>query len=204
MTFESFVVSAGSADAFSAAVAVAQGRADAPARLFLVGPTGAGKSHLLGAIEREMLRRRPEANVLRDTSHAISRRLTSALRNDSAWAIERSFAALDALLIDDFREPPATTEWFMGRIEKLSGVAVVVATDVLPPQLPAGAVVVRLGYPDERARVEIARREAARRRLMISEATLRQMAFRCSGNPRELQSAIARLAAEAAILRYAS
>ncbi|HMC71440.1 MAG TPA: DnaA/Hda family protein, partial [Mycobacteriales bacterium] len=64
-TFDTFVVSAATKDAWSAAVAVANDRERAHNPLLLFGRTGSGKSHLLHAVEHAMRLRRRDANILR-------------------------------------------------------------------------------------------------------------------------------------------
>lgn len=201
MTFETFVVSAASEAAFAAARAVAEERPDAPNPLFLVGPTGAGKSHLLMAIEAELLRRRPGVAGLRVSARTVADTYIAAIRSERIETFRRALVELDALLIDDFRLDPKVTEAIVTLVDDCSrhGVRVVIAADVLHCRIPDSAHIVQLGYPDVRVRLEIARLEAAKRRLVVPDAALRSLAQRGSGNPREVQSAVARLAAEAAL-----
>lgn len=61
-TFQSFIVSDASRAAFAAAQDLAECDSGA---LFLCGPTGSGKTHLLHAIANEIRRRRPDARRAR-------------------------------------------------------------------------------------------------------------------------------------------
>ena len=67
-TFERFVIGPGNRLAHGAALAVAEAPSEAYNPLFLHGPPGLGKTHLLAAI----------ANYLRDNAPALSVRYTTA------------------------------------------------------------------------------------------------------------------------------
>jgi chromosomal replication initiation ATPase DnaA len=62
-TFASFLVSDSSRTAFAAALAVSEHSDGAPNPLFICGPTGSGKSHLLQAIADRVRSLRPHARV---------------------------------------------------------------------------------------------------------------------------------------------
>jgi chromosomal replication initiator protein len=202
-TFETFVVSDASRAAFMAAVDVAEERFDGA--LFLHGPTGSGKSHLLRAIEHRMHGRRPEARIVRLATEQVIVSLLGAIRLDEFAAFRDSFHTIDALLLDDFPLWPGlenTRTEIVLRIEELLGrgaQAVVVCP--APPRgmrLPEQTTLVEVGYPDKPARLEIARRAAAARGLMLPDEALDALAARLT-TPRELQSAIACLALEAMV-----
>jgi chromosomal replication initiator protein len=203
-TFDSFVVSESSRLALAAVVAVAEQDEGAGDPLLIYGPIGSGKSHLLHAIAQRLRSRRPDTRILHLSAHAFASRFIDAIRLDELPLFRQSLAALNALLIDDLYVRPHTLKEIVRTAEELSrqGVRVVAASDVAPPQWPGSTA--KLGWPDEAARLEIARRIAAAHVIQIDEAALRPLARRTPGSPRKLQSAIARLAAESAVARYAS
>ncbi len=121
-------------------------------------------------------------------------------------SFRESSAAVDALLLDDL--PSATNrhvtrEAIYAEIHALliQDVRIVVTCNVRPPALPRRllevASLVEVGYPDLTARTEIARRETERCDFAMPDAALRSLAAHSSGSPRQLQSAIARMVAEA-------
>jgi chromosomal replication initiation ATPase DnaA len=195
MTFDTFVAGAASADALSAAAALARGDDRRP--LVLLGPCGAGKSHLLHAIAHELRARRPEANVLRATAAELTDSLVASFRRDSLRTFEQRLAAFDAVLVDDMTwlgDKPVTEEEIIRQIETLSarGVPVVVASARPLCRPIANERVATLGYPDEPARLEIARRVAAEHGVPLQDDLASQP---CSAP--ELRSRILRVVAEA-------
>ena len=193
-TFETFVVSKRSRAAWKAALAVVDDPAHAPNPLFLVGPVGSGKSHLLIAIEEALRARRPEAKVVRTATATLIDRIIHAIRVDTPFAEDA-----DVLLLDDLGLAVAgkenTEKEIHRQIDKavLRGAQVVVASD----KAPLRGAVVQIGYPDQNARIEIVRSLAESRGLALPPERLRALAGRSLVSPRVLQNAIARLAADA-------
>jgi chromosomal replication initiator protein len=211
-TFADFVVSESSLVAFTAAMEVAESPDCAHNPLFLYGPTGYGKSHLLHAIAHAMRAR--QRNVLHVAAETFIAQFIAAIRSDEVGAFRRSIAAVDALLLDDLPhalDKQRTREGLFRELEELltHGVQVVTASEMPPAAIEIieqrsrplfeRALVVEIGYPDEPARVEIARRAAEMRGVVLSDDALRFVANRLAGNPREIQSSIARIAAESVL-----
>jgi len=86
------------------------------------------------------------------------------------------------------------------------GVQIVIASEMPPAEIEIierrsrplfeRAFIAEIGYPDGAARVEIARRAAEMRGVALSDDALCVLAKRLTGNPRQIQSSIARIAAE--------
>ena len=100
-TFERFVIGAGNRLAHAAALAVAELPGEAYNPLFLHGPPGLGKTHLLGAIVDYLRRRRPELTVHYTTAERFTTEFVAALRKDGPERFKQRYRRLDALLIDD-------------------------------------------------------------------------------------------------------
>ncbi len=144
-------------------------------------------------------------------AEAFITRLVGAIRTDEVRAFRRSIATLEVLLLDDLPCAPgreSTLEEIFRGLEESSanGVQVVVTCEVPPSTLVARsrpflerALVVEVGYPDPLARVEIARRTAEMRHVALSDDVLRYVAENLTGSPREIQSVIARIAAESTL-----
>ncbi|HEX6642061.1 MAG TPA: DnaA/Hda family protein [Thermoanaerobaculia bacterium] len=198
-TFETFIVSTSSEAAFSAAVAVAQNPGTVHNPLLLYGQTGAGKTHLLYAIAHAL-------HTQPIPTRTLIANLQDAIRSHTVHALEESLATNEALILDDFPFAPDhqhTREALFAMLQKLSRkrVQIVIACKELPSDVPEHAVVVEVGYPTGDARLEILRRQAAMRGLALSDDVLQSLADRCSGNPRELQAMITRIAAESLLQR---
>lgn len=213
-TFDTFIVSESSHEAFAAAVAVAEKPGSAHNPLFLYGRTGSGKSHLLHAIAHANRSHRRHANVLYLAAEAFIARLLHAIRVDEVGAFRRSITTVDVLLLDDLPrtlDRGHTQEGIFLILEEslMNGVQVVVASEMPPTDMRIveqrsrplfeRALIVEVGYPDQVARFEIARRAAEMRGVALSDDALRYLAERLTGSPREIQSVIARIAAESAL-----
>ena len=111
-SFESFVIGPGNRFAHSAALAVAELPGEAYNPLFLHGPPGLGKTHLMGAIAGYLREHNPGINVLYTTAERFTSEFVGALRSDGPEAFKRRYRELDALLIDDVQilEGKARTE----------------------------------------------------------------------------------------------
>lgn len=206
-TFDTFVVSEATRIAWTTCVAIAANSEDAPNPLFLHGPTGSGKSHLIHAVSHAIRRHRPQAIVQQIAADAYVASLVAAIRRNQPHA----FAHCEALLLDDFPamgDTPATEEGILHRVTRLvsSGVQVVV-TSAAPPgtavserlaSLPRAGIA-ELAYPDRDARAEILRRAAMTRGVTLTESLLHSLADQCAGSPRTLESVVTRIAAEAMI-----
>ena len=103
-SFDSFVVGPGSRMAYSAAMAVAERPGARYSPLFLFGPTGLGKTHLLHAVGHEILARHPQQRVaLLSAEQWVNEFIESA--HDKAFeSFRKRFRDdVDVLLIDDIQ-----------------------------------------------------------------------------------------------------
>ena len=100
-TFERFVIGSGNRLAHAAALAVAELPGEAYNPLFIHGPPGLGKTHLLGAIADYLRRRRPELTVHYTTAERFTTEFVTSLRKDGPELFKLRYRKLDALLIDD-------------------------------------------------------------------------------------------------------
>ena len=96
-TFETFMVGQSNTRAFGAAQALA--RQDTTAPVFLHGPAGVGKTHLLHAIAHVLEARRLAVACL--PAARLIEGLVDAIREDREGRFWRELRALDALLLDD-------------------------------------------------------------------------------------------------------
>ena len=97
------MIGSGNRLAHSAALAVAELPGEAYNPLFLHGPPGLGKTHLLGAIVDYLRRQRPELTVHYTTAERFTTEFVGALRKDGPERFKQRYRKLDALLIDDIQ-----------------------------------------------------------------------------------------------------
>ena len=102
-TFDNFVVGSSNQVAQSACRAVAERPADAINPLFLYGPSGLGKTHLLFAIENHLRRSRPGTKVCYVTGEQFTNELIDAISKKNTSSFRDKYRKLDMLLVDDIQ-----------------------------------------------------------------------------------------------------
>lgn len=135
-TLESFLTGPCNEFAFSAAtMAITTPEVATP--LFLHGPTGTGKSHLLYAIAEEFRRRRRMRRVVLLTAEQFTNDFVSSVSSSGLPAFRRRYREVDALLIDDVHflaAKTATLREALYTVESLSAAGKpLVFTANLPP-----------------------------------------------------------------------
>lgn len=102
-TFENFVVGSSNKVAHSACIAVAERPAGTINPLFLYGPSGLGKTHLLFAIVNSLRKRRPHTKVRYVTGEQFTNELIDAITKKNTALFRSRYRNLDMLLIDDIQ-----------------------------------------------------------------------------------------------------
>ena len=136
--FERFVIDAGNHLAHAAALAVAERPGEAYNPLFLYGPPGLGKSHLLMAISSYMAAHHSTLAVRYTTAERFTTEFVGALRDQGIERFKRHHRDLAALLIDDIHfleAKPRTEDEFFHTFNALheAGSQIVLSSD-RPPQ----------------------------------------------------------------------
>jgi chromosomal replication initiator protein len=215
-TFERFVIGSGNRLAHAAALAVAELPGEAYNPLFLHGPPGLGKTHLLGAIADYLRRRRPELTVHYTTAEKFTTEFVTSLRKDGPELFKLRYRKLDALLIDDVQALEGkehTQEEFVHTFNALhaAGKQIVLSSDRPPEAISRLAERLRdrfewglrvaIGPPDLRTRTALIWRMSSEVPLEISDpAVLRDIAGIAAGNVRRLEGALTRIAALSSVL----
>ena len=215
-TFERFVIGAGNRLAHAAALAVAELPGEAYNPLFIHGPPGLGKTHLLGAIADYLRRRRPEFTVHYTTAERFTTEFVTALRKDGPEVFKRRYRKLDALLIDDVQALEGkehTQEEFVHTFNALhaAGKQIVLSSDRPPEAIARLAERLRdrfewglrvaIGSPDVRTRTALLWRMTTEVPLEISDpGVLHEIAALAAGNVRRLEGAMTRIAALSSVM----
>lgn len=209
-TFESFVVGPSNRFAHAASMAVAETPAKAYNPLFIYGPVGLGKTHLMQAIGQEVLRRSPSTRVLYITSEKFTNQLINAIKTGTTIKFREKYRSVDCLLIDDIHfiaGKEATMEEFFHTFNSLYDAhkQIVVSSDKPPKDINnleerlvsrfEWGLVTDIQPPDYETRNAILRKKAERENLYIPDSVTSFIADRIKSNIRELEGALIRVVA---------
>jgi len=101
-TFDNFIVGASNRLACAAARRVAESDTMVHFNpLYLYGPVGLGKTHLLHAIASEILRRDPSKRVVYLSAERFMYHFVNALRHKDMAAFKQAYRSADVLIVDD-------------------------------------------------------------------------------------------------------
>ena len=141
-TFDQFVIGDANRLAHAAALAVAELPGLAYNPLFICGPPGLGKTHLLHSIANYVSAHGDGATVLYTTAEAFTDEFVGALHHGALEAFKAAYRGVDVLLVDDvqFLQSKARTEQeFFHTFNALhgAGAQLVLTSDRLPRDLDA-------------------------------------------------------------------
>ena len=103
LTFETFIVGSSNKFAHAAALAVAQNPARAYNPLFIYGESGLGKTHLLKAIQYEIARNKPNAQIIYVDGETFTNEIVNAIKENNTKAFHDKYRQIDVLLVDDIQ-----------------------------------------------------------------------------------------------------
>ncbi len=215
-TFESFVQGESNRFAFAAAFAVAEVPAKAYNPLFIYGNSGLGKTHLLHAIGNYVQEYWPAKRVRYVSSEVFTNDFINAIQTNTSFNFQAKYRQVDVLLIDDIQflqGKKETQDSFFATFNALheSGKQVVITSDVSPKLLNSfdermrsrfeWGLMTDIQAPELETRIAILRKKAESDKIRISDEILDYMAARISSNIRELEGALIRVTAFAALNR---
>jgi chromosomal replication initiator protein len=214
-TFDRFVIGEGNRAAHAAALAVAEAPSEAYNPLFLHGPPGLGKTHLLAAIAHYLHVNAPALSVRYTTAERFTNEFVAALRSSGTEGFKGRYRDLDVLLVDDvqfLQGKQHTEEEFFHTFNALyeGGSQLVLSADRLPSELSTLATRLRDRFewgltvpvdpPDLATRLTVLRRLAREAGVADgSHDALSELARRIDANVRRLHGALTRVVAHASL-----
>ena len=210
LTFESFVIGDTNRFAHAAALSVAEEPAQGYNPLFIYGPPGVGKTHLLHAIGNYIRLYGAGMTVRYTTIEAFTNAFVWALHGGDIERFKARFRRTDVLLIDDIQflqSKVKTEEEFFHTFNALhdAGSQLVLTCDRLPRDLDAlhdrlrerfeAGLVTDIQPPDLATRMTVLRKRAQHDGAAVPEPVLETIARRISGNIRALEGALIRVVA---------
>ena len=226
LTLDTFVVGSSNELAYNAARAVIREEQSPFNPLFIHGGYGVGKTHLLQGVCNGVAKARPQTRWLYLSAEDFANQFVLALKTKKLEAFRRRMRQTDLLAIDDVHflaSKPSTQEEFLHTFNTISlaGKQVILVSDAHPKMIGqlseklvnrfVSGMVVKVDAPDLHTRREICRQFC--RRMMgpvlggqekgrageIPESVIRYVAERIRTNVRELEGALLKLIAYAAL-----
>ena len=211
-TFETFIVGKSNEFAYAACLSVARSNGtDTYNPLFIYGPSGLGKTHLLIAISHEMKKKNPYLNIIYVTGETFANELIEAIhQKKDTSSFHEKYRSADVLLVDDVQfisGRESTQEEFFHTFNMLrsAGKQIVLTSDRSPNDLRVledrirsrfvSGLIADISTPDFETRVAIIRRKAELLELNIPDDVAEFIANRLKTNIRQLEGAVKKLKA---------
>lgn len=213
-TFDNFVIGSNNRFAHAASLAVAESPAKAYNPLFIYGPVGMGKTHLLQAIAHFALQKYSSLKVLYISSERFTNQLISAIQNRTTISFRQMYRNVDILLIDDIHfmaGKETTQEEFFHTFNVLRDAQkqIILSSDRPPKDIPSleqrlvsrfeWGLITDMQPPDLETRIAILRKKAERETISVPDEVPAFIAEKIKTNIRELEGALIRVIAYASL-----
>ncbi len=213
-TFDSFVVGDSNRFAHAAAVKVAEEPGGQYNPLFIHGPAGLGKTHLLHAIGHKAVADGLEVTCV--SAEQFTNEMVAAIRNGQTEAFREKYRRTDMMLVDDvqfFSDKEHTKENFFHTFNALHSAnhQIALTSDSPPgaiPRLPERmrsrfewGLVADVQLPDFETRLNILRAKAEREQTSIGNDVLEFIALQIKENIRQLEGSLNRVVAYSKLVK---
>lgn len=212
-TFENFVAGKSNQLAFAACQQVAaKPGMSGHNPLFIYGPTGLGKTHLMHSVGNAVLATNPNARILYLTSDRFVQDFITALQRGLMNDFKRLYRSLDVLLIDDiqfFAGKTSTQEEFFHTFNALleGSRQVILTSDKFPKEINelderlksrfAWGLTLQVEPPELETRAAILMKKAEQNSIRLPQHSAVFIAQHVQANVRELEGALNKVIATA-------
>ncbi len=208
-TFDTFIVGSKNKFAYSACQSITdpknfQNKQYNP--LFIYGPSGLGKTHLLMAIKNELQQKAPQLNVIYTSCETFVNELIIAIKKQNTDEFHTKYRSLaDFFLIDDIQflsgKESSQEEFFHTFNELYQGGKQIVITSDRPPKdiniledrlktRFEWGLLADIGAPDFETRVAIIQRKAELLHIELPDDIINFIATKLKTNIRQLEGAV--------------
>ncbi len=209
-TFENFVVGPSNRFAHGAAIAVSRNPGQVYNPLFIYGPAGVGKTHLLYAIANGIRRNNPDANVVYIKGDQFTNELIAALQNGKNIEFRSKYREADLFLIDDIQfiaGKESTQEEFFHTFNKLyeEHKQIVMTSDRKPSDMLTledrlktrfeWGLLADIQPPDYETRMAILKNKARSLGLELPDDVCNYIAINITNNVRQIEGTVKKILA---------
>ena len=209
-TFDTFIVGSSNEFAYAACKAVADGGGMVYNPLFIYGPSGLGKTHLITATAKEMKNKNNDLNIIYVTGETFSSEIINAIQTNSTTKFHDKYRSADVLLVDDIQfiaGKNSTQEEFFHTFNALyqDGKQIVLTSDRPPKAIKTledrirsrfeSGLIADINTPDFETRMAIIKRKAELLELKIPDDVAQFIANKLKTNIRQLEGAVKKLKA---------
>ena len=209
-TFENFIVGNSNKFAHAACVAIAANPATNYNPLFIYGPSGIGKTHLMSAVVNEIKKKNPMASVVYINSEDFTNELIESLSKQQMDKFREKYRKCDILLIDDVQfiaGKVSTQEEFFHTFNALydSHKQIILSSDRPPRDIShledrlksrfEWGLIADIQAPDLELRIAIIKKKAEQVNIEIPNDVLTLLAENLRSNIRQIEGAIKKLSA---------
>ncbi len=217
-TFENFVTGPSNGWAYNAACEVARKPGKAYNPLFIYGPTGVGKTHLMQAIGHGTLAKHPSLKIRYVTCEAMLNDYVDCVAHKQDFVnFRKRYRSVDVLMVDDIQfltgKESLQDEFFNTYNELYTRGKQIVMTSDLPPKEIAGlpdrlvsrfseGLVTQIESPKFETRLAILRYKQTLNSVQFSDEVLSFIADRITSNVRALEGALTRVTSYLSMNRH--
>lgn len=209
-TFDTFIVGPSNNFAYAACKAVATQQAGSYNPLFIYGPSGLGKTHLLMAIANEIKKNNPQKVIISVSSETFTNELIAAIQRQNLPSFRKKYRTADILLIDDVQfiaGKESTQEEFFHTFNELYqfGKQIVLTSDRPPKDIKTledrlksrfeWGLLTDISPPNFETRIAIINRKADLLQFTIPPDVSEFIANRLKVNIRQLEGAVKKMKA---------
>ena len=209
-TFDNFVVGPSNRFAHSAAIAVSKTPGQVYNPLFLYGPPGVGKTHLLYAIANGIRKENPNANIVYIKGDQFTNELIAAIQNGKNIEFRSKYREADLFLIDDVQfiaGKESTQEEFFHTFNKLyeEHKQIVMTSDRKPSDMLTledrlktrfeWGLLADIQPPDYETRMAILKNKAQSLGLDLSDDVCNYIAVNVTNNVRQIEGTVKKILA---------